>query len=113
MPDARIRLDVIQGATMGRIFEETLGQLRVTQAYIDLLSKPAKDLGASAASVFRAGDYEIRVFRVPQSESDYEPPIWMELFNHGTGLPVDSGRCRTIDDALAIFGEFVAQIECL
>ena len=111
--EVRIRFDRIQGVTVCRIFDETLGELRVTQAYIELLSIPEKGAGTRSIPIIRTGNYEIRIFRLSQNGSDSEPAIWMVLFDHGTRLPVDTGRCREIEDAMVVFKEFVAQIKSL
>src|SRR5205814_975518 len=63
--------------------------------------------------VARTGNYEIRMLRLPEHCSNSEPAIWMELFDLGTQLPVDSIRCSGAEDALAVFKEFVTQAKSL
>ena len=94
---------------MCKTFDETLGELRLTQAYIKLLSIAEKRTGTGMVSVARIGNYEIRIFESSQRGSDGEPPIWMELFDHDAQISVDSSRCREIEEALAVFRDFVAQ----
>jgi len=38
-----------------------------------------------------------------------EPQIWIELFDHGARLSIDSCGCHEIDDAVAGFDALVAQ----
>jgi hypothetical protein len=99
--------------TVCRTFDETLGELRLTQAYIELLSISEKGPGTRAIPVVRIGNYEIRIFQLSQNGSDSEPTIWIELFDHGTQLSIDSSRCREIEEALVVFNEFVAQAKSL
>ncbi len=113
MREVRIQFDRIHGVTVCRTFDETLGKLRVTRAYIELLSISEKGPGTRMIPVVRIGNYEIRMRRLSQHGSSSEPAIWMELFDRGTQLPVDSGRCREIEDTLVVFGEFVAQMKSL
>ena len=63
--------------------------------------------------VARTGSYEIRMLRLPANGSNSVPSIWMELFDLGTQLPVDSIRCSEVEDALAAFQEFVTHAKSL
>jgi hypothetical protein len=94
---------------MCKTFDETLGELRVTQAYIKLLSITEKGTETGIVSLARIGNYEIRILEGSKSGSDSESLIWMELFDHDAQMSIDSFRCREIEDALAVFRDFVAQ----
>ena len=100
----------IHGVTMCRTFDETLGRLHVTQAYIELLIVPER---TRMVPVARTGGYEIRMLRLPRNGSNSEPAVWMELFDLGTQLSVDSIRCSEVEDALAAFQEFVTRAKSL
>ena len=91
---------------MSRTFDEMFDDLRVTQAYIELFSNP----GTRMIPVLQTGNYEIRLLRLSEMRSDSEPAIWMELFDRGAELSVDSAHCREIEHAPVVFREFVAQI---
>ena len=91
---------------MGTTFDETLGRLRVTQAYIELSLIPER---TRTVPVARTGNYEIRMLLLSEHCSNSEPAIWMELFDLGSQLSVDSIRCSEVQDALAAFKEFVTQ----
>jgi len=95
---------------MCRTFDETLGRLHVTQAYIELLIVPER---TRMVPVARTGGYEIRMLRLPANGSNSEPAVWMELFDLGTQLSVDSIRCSEVEDALAAFEEFVTRAKSL
>jgi hypothetical protein len=86
-------------------FDETLGHLRVTQAYIELAMISERTM----VPVARTGSYEIRMLLLPEHCSTSESEIWMELFDLGTQLSVDSIRCSQVQDALAAFKEFLTQ----
>lgn len=98
---------------MNRTFDEKIGELRVTLAYIELLWNPEKEPGARIIPVVRSGNYEIRVLQLLPNGSDGEPTIWMELFDHRIQLPVNRSHCREIEDAMDVFKEFVAQVKSL
>jgi hypothetical protein len=95
--------------TVHETFDKTLGELRVTQAYITLLSISEQGAGTRMVPVARIGNYEIRIFDSLPSGSDSEPVIWMELFDHDVQLVIDSSRCGEIEDALVVFEDFFLQ----
>ena len=94
---------------MCKTFDETLGELRVTQAYIKLLSIAERGTETGTVSLARIGNYEIRILEGSKSGSDSESLIWMELFDHDAQMSIDSFRCREVEDALAVFKDFFAQ----
>jgi hypothetical protein len=67
--------------------------------------------GGSKASVSLAwiGTSEIRIFEGPQTSSNGRPLFYLELFDHGTKMSVDSFSCHKIEDAVAIFEDFIWQ----
>ncbi len=85
-----------------------LSKLRIARAYVKLLCIPE---GSSETSVSLTciGNCEIRIFEGPQVTSDGTPLFWLELFDHGAGMSVDSFSCRDIEDAVAIFEDFISQ----
>ena len=92
-------------------FDETVGELRVTQAYIELLSIPEKRSGTRMVPVARTESYEIRMLRFSEDGFNSEPAIWMVLVELGTQLLLDSGRCSEIEGALVVFKEFITQVK--
>ena len=85
-----------------------LTELRIAQAYLNLLCIPE---GSSNASVSLAwiGSCEIRIFEGPQANTDGMPLFWMELFDHWAKTSVDTFSCNEIEDAAVVFEDFIAQ----
>ena len=95
-------------AAFNWVSDKTLSKLRIARAYIQLLCIPE---GSSETSVSLAciGNCEIRIFEGSQVTWDGMPLFWLELFDHGARMSVDSFSCREIDDAVVVFEEFIAQ----
>lgn len=89
--------------------EKTFSQLRISQAYLKLLSIPENISGARVISLERIGNYEIRMFEPAQIDSEQGPLFWMELFDHDEQSSVDSCSCHAIAEAVTVFDGFAAQ----
>src|SRR5215218_1766913 len=85
------------------------GKLRVTQAYIALLSIPESNSAARTISVARIGECEILMCNGAPARSGDAPLLWMELFDHNTNISLDSFSFREIEEAMAGFDELVAR----
>jgi hypothetical protein len=98
----------IQDAIVSRISDKTLTELRIARAYVKLLCIPE---GSSKASVSLAwiGNCEIRIFEGSQINTDGMPLFWLELFDHGAKLSVDTFSCNEIEGAVVVFEDFIAQ----
>ena len=85
-----------------------LTELRIAQAYLNLLCIPE---GSSNASVSLAwiGSCEIRIFEGPQANTNGMPLFWLELFDHRAKTSVDTFSCNEIEDAAVVFEDFIAQ----
>jgi hypothetical protein len=59
-------------------------------------------------SLARIGDYEVRMFETATADSADGPLFWMELFNHGRRLSVDSCSCYEIEQAVIVLEGFVS-----
>lgn len=57
----------------------------------------------------RIRNFEIRMFAGSEVDSGGEPPIWMELFDGGEQVTVDSCICHEIEDALSALEDFTAR----
>lgn len=90
-------------------FNSTSGRLRVAQAFIAISSLAESSSALRFVSVVRLGKYEIRMFSSPGDP----PRLWMELFDHGAGISLDSCSCREIDDAVSGFEALVSQVKYL
>jgi hypothetical protein len=85
---------------------DTFTELRITRAYIKLLSIPESEPGARMVSLGQIGNFEIRIFETSQTESSSAPLFWMELFDHDAQTCVDSCVCHSIKEAAAAFEHF-------
>ena len=85
-----------------------LTELRIAQAYLNLLCIPE---GSSNASVSLAwiGSCEIRIFEGPQANTNGMPLFWLELFDHRAKTSVDTFSCNEIEAAAVVFKDFIAQ----
>ena len=93
--------------------DKTLIELRIARAYIRLLCAPASNPAARTVSIARIGDHEILLFEDWQAEGAEKPLFWIELLDHGTPVSIDSGACHKIEEAAAVFEEFLAEAERL
>jgi hypothetical protein len=98
----------IQGSIVSGVSDKMLSQLRIARAYVKLLCIPE---GSSETSVSLAciENYEIRIFEGSQLASDDMPLFWLELFDHGAKMSVDSFSCYEIEDAVVVFDDFISQ----
>ena len=85
------------------------GKLRITQAYIALLSIPESGSAARTISVARIGKCEILMFNGSPARSGDAPLLWMELFDHHAKMALDSFSFREIEEAMAGFDVLVAR----
>jgi hypothetical protein len=98
----------IQGSIVSRVSDKMLSQLRIARAYVKLLCIPE---GGSETSVSLAciENCEIRIFEGSQLASDGMPLFWLELFDHGAKMSIDSFSCYEIEDAVVVFDDFISQ----
>ena len=93
--------------------DNTLLELRIARAYIRLLCAPANNPAARTVSIARIGDHEILLFEDWRAEAAEKPLFWIELFDHGVPVSIDSGACHKIEEAAAVFEQFLAEAERL
>jgi hypothetical protein len=89
--------------------EKTFSQLRISRAYLKLLSIPENVSGARVISLERIGSYQIRMFEPAQIDSADGPLFWLELFDGEGQSSVDSCSCHAIEEAVTVFDGFVEQ----
>ncbi len=90
--------------------EPTLTELRIARAYGKLSGAP-DDRSTAPVSVARIGNYEIRMFRSPETRTG--AVFWLELFDHNTRTSIDSFQCREIGDAVPAFEDLMSQADYL
>lgn len=85
-------------------------ELLIAQAYAALSSAAKGERGERITSLARIGHYEIRMVdfagdAVPGGRG----PFWLELFDHAIDSAVDSCRCNTLQEAVALFDDLIDQ----
>jgi hypothetical protein len=90
-----------------------VSELRITQAYINLLLAPEIKDGERTVSLVRIGSYEVRLVEVPPTSSEDAPPLWMELYDHNVQSAIDSCSCHEIEEAMVAAEHLVWQARCM
>ena len=89
---------------MGRALEYNLTTLRVSRAYVSLLSRPEGD--AAAISLAWIGDYEIRMHTAAIGAAT-QPLFIVDIFDHDAQLCIDSRACYAVAEGAVVFDEFL------
>ena len=90
---------------MGRALEYNLTTLRVSRAYVSLLSRPEGD--AAAISLTWIGDYELRMHAAPSTGAATQPLFIVDIFDHDAQLCIDSRACYAVAEGATAFDEFL------
>ena len=90
---------------MGRALDYNLTTLRVSRAYVSLLSRPEGD--AASISLAWIGDYEIRMHAAPPTGAVKPPLFVVDIFDHDAQRCIDSRACYAVADGAAAFDEFL------
>src|SRR3954452_14081808 len=98
-----------RGFAVGRALEYNLTTLRVSRAYVSLLSRPEGD--AAAISLAWIGDYEIRMHTAPSTGAVKQPLFIVDVFDHDAQLFIDSRACYTVAEGAVAFDEFLRMAE--
>jgi hypothetical protein len=98
-----------RGFVVGRALEYNLATLRVSRAYISLLSRPEGD--AAAVSLAWIGDFEIRMHAAPPTSAVKQPLFIVDIFDHDAQLFVDSRTCYAVAEGAVAFDEFLRMAE--
>jgi hypothetical protein len=94
-----------RGFVVGRALEYNLTTLRVSRAYVSLLSRPEGD--AAAISLAWIGDYEIRMHAAPPTGAVKQPLFIVDIFDHDAQRYIDSRACYTVAEGAVAFDEFL------
>jgi len=94
-----------RGFIVGRVLEYNFTTLRVSRAYVSLLSRPEGD--ATAISLAWIGDYEIRMQSAPPGNAAKQPLFIVDIFDHDAQLSIGSRTCHTVADGAIAFDEFL------
>ena len=98
-----------RGFAVGRALEYNLTTLRVSRAYVSLLSRPEGD--AAAISLAWIGDFEIRMHAAPPTSAVKQPLFIIDIFDHDAQLFIDSRACYAVAEGAAAFDEFLGLAE--
>jgi hypothetical protein len=90
---------------VGHALEYNFTTLRISRAYISLLSRPEGD--ARAISLAWIGDFEIRMHAAVPTSAVEQPLFILDIFDHDAQRFIDSRACRTIAEGAVAFDEFL------
>jgi hypothetical protein len=90
-------------------FDRNLIELRIAQAYADLLCASGGDPTMQSASLLRIEDHEIRMFVFFSTYGGDEPLFWIELFDHVRAASINTCACRAVATAADVFEEFCSE----
>jgi hypothetical protein len=93
---------------MNNSSEPVSTELQIARAYGKLSSMP-EDGPKASVPLAKIGNCELRMFRGPETNFDSKALFWLELFDHGTKMSVDSFRCHNIKDATPSFEDLMSQ----
>src|SRR5437660_10032836 len=97
---------------MNSTSERMAAELLIARAFGRLSSLP--DQGSEATvSLASLGNCEVRMFRSWQAHLESMPLFWLELFDHGARMSVDSFLCHKLKDAAPIVNDFMSQAALL
>lgn len=75
---------------------------RVTESYTSLFLTSKHDDGSRHAAIARIGAFEVRLLEIPSANSPEEAGLWVELYDRGLRVGVDSYKCGDLDEAIDI-----------
>jgi hypothetical protein len=97
-----------RGFAVGSALEYNFTTLRISRAYVSLLSRSEGD--AKAISLAWIGDYEIRMHAAPPSAVE-QPLFIVDIFDHDARIFVDSRACHSLAEGAIAFEEFLFMAE--
>jgi hypothetical protein len=100
---------IARGFAVGRALEYNFTALRISQAYVSLLSRPESD--ARTISLAWIGDCEIRMHAARPTGIVGQPLFIIDMFDHDAQLLIDSRACRTLAEGAAAFDELLFMAE--
>ena len=75
---------------------------RVTESYTSLFLTSKHDDGSRHAAIARIGAFEVRLLEMPSANSPEEASLWVELYDRGLRVGVDSYKCGDLDEAIDV-----------
>ena len=92
-----------RGFVVGRALEYNFTTLRISRAYVSLVSRPEGE----AISLAWIGDYEIRLRAASADCAARQPLFIIEIFDHDAQIFIDSRACHTLAEGAVAFDEFL------
>ena len=94
-----------RGFFVGRALEYNFTTLRVSRAYVSLLSRPEGE--ATTISLAWIGDYEIRMHAAPPAGDAKQPLFIVDVCDHDAQALIDSRACPSVADGAVAFDELL------
>src|SRR6478736_2839552 len=98
---ARLMIQKIRNLYDG-IERQKIIAARVTESYTSLFLTSKHDDGSRHAAIARIGAFEVRLLEMPSANSPEEASLWVELYDRGLRVGVDSYKCGDLDEAIDI-----------
>ena len=73
---------------------------RVMETYASLFLASQQDDGSRHAAIASIGAFEVRLLELPSVNSPEELELWVELYDRGLQIGVDSCKCSDLDEAI-------------
>ena len=73
---------------------------RVKETYARLILASKQDDGSRHAAILSVGAFEVRLLELPSINSPEELELWVELYDRGLQIGVDSCKCGDLDEAI-------------
>jgi hypothetical protein len=86
---------------------------RIAQAYVWALRAPRTVDGQKVVSLSRHGQFEVRLMEPSELPQSYKTPFWIELFDSGKSLSIDSYGGDDLEEAAGAAQELIAQAKTL
>ena len=86
----------------------TLNEQHIARAYAKLSCIP-EDGSEASVSLASILNFANSTYSKVESDLDGIPLFWLELFDHGTKMSIDSFRCHNIKEAAPVFEYFKSQ----
>lgn len=86
---------------------------RIVQSYVWLLRAPKTIDGHKVAALSRHGLFEVRLLEPSEPAQGNDMPFWVELFDNGHSLCIDSYAGDDIEEAAVAVRHLISQAELL
>ena len=94
-----------RGFVVGRVLEYNFTTLRISRAYVSLLSRPEGE--PTTISLAWIGDHEIRMHAAPLAGAATQPLFIIDVFDHDVQALIDSRACHSVADGAVAFDELL------